>query len=106
MTQPLAPPASDSDVEGRAVAPSGPPGTPRWVKLLGVVGLIAVLLVAAVVAFGGGQHGPGMHGPGGGAGSPTTPTSSLVRGPKVTHARYAEARTPRSVTMVAASRLA
>ena len=37
------------------------PGTPRWVKVLGIVGLVLVLLIAGLMLFGGGQHGPGRH---------------------------------------------
>lgn len=42
-----------------------PPATPAWVKALGVVLAVLVLLVLAKLAFGGGGlagHGPGMHG--------------------------------------------
>jgi hypothetical protein len=39
-----------------------PPATPWWVKVIGI-GLLVILIVAAVVfVVGGGQHGPGMHG--------------------------------------------
>jgi len=37
------------------------PATPRWVKIFGAVMLSAILLVAALKFFGGGQHGPGRH---------------------------------------------
>jgi uncharacterized cupredoxin-like copper-binding protein len=49
------------------------PGTPRWVKVIGIV-LVAVVLLALVVMFvGGGQHGPAMHtGSGGGSPSPSS----------------------------------
>lgn len=52
-------------------------GTPRWVKVFGVVGLIVVgLIVFMVVAGSGGaggegQHGPGRHAPGSDVGAPT-----------------------------------
>jgi hypothetical protein len=59
-------------VAGRA------PGTPRWVKLLALAGLIAVVAVVIAMLVAGGQHGPGMHMPGGGA----SPTQALPsRGP-------------------------
>lgn len=38
------------------------PGTPRWVKLFGIIALILVLLVA-VMLLSGGEHGPGRHMP-------------------------------------------
>ena len=44
------------------------PGTPRWVKISAIVALALVLLVVAVMAVAGGEHGPGRHVPGGGAG--------------------------------------
>jgi hypothetical protein len=40
-------------------------GTPRWVKVSGVVALLLVLLVVVLLLFGGGSHGPGRHVDGG-----------------------------------------
>ena len=40
---------------------SGRPATPRWVKGLGVLLVIAALIVAVVLLQGGDQHGPGLH---------------------------------------------
>lgn len=57
-------------------SPVGRPATPRWVKGLGVVFVIAILVVV-VMAIGGGQHGPGMHT---GMGSPTGSPSSVASG--------------------------
>jgi hypothetical protein len=37
-------------------------GTPRWVKVSGIVALVLVLLVLVVMLFVGGNHGPGRHG--------------------------------------------
>jgi hypothetical protein len=39
------------------------PGTPRWVKLSGIVALALLLLVVAVMAVAGGEHGPSRHVP-------------------------------------------
>ena len=51
------------------------PGTPRWVKMSGIVaGVVALLLVIALL-FGGGRHGPGRHMPSGEAGGGTPPAS-------------------------------
>ena len=37
-------------------------GTPRWVKVFGLILLVVVLLVAIVKLTGfGGEHGPGRH---------------------------------------------
>ncbi len=45
-------------------------GTPRWVKVFGIVGLVVVLFVVLVMVIGGGKHGPGRHtGGAGGLGS-------------------------------------
>ena len=45
------------------------PGTPRWVKVFGIIVIVLVLLVIVVkLAGGGGEHGPGRHLPSGGAG--------------------------------------
>jgi len=39
-----------------------PPGTPRWVKVSAVIGLVLVAVVVVVLATGGpGEHGPGRH---------------------------------------------
>ena len=48
------------------------PGTPRWVKVFGVVTIaLAVLFIIVMVA--GGEHGPGRHlSPGGGPGGKTS----------------------------------
>ena len=53
------------------------PGTPRWVKVSGVVTLVLVLLVVIVIVVSGGNHGPGRHMPSGDAGVHTT---SVARG--------------------------
>jgi hypothetical protein len=47
------------------------PGTPRWVKVIGIVLVGVVLLALAVMVVGGGQHGPGMH-----TGTVTSPSST------------------------------
>lgn len=39
----------------------GRPPTPRWVKGLGVLLVIAALIVAVVLLQGGDQHGPSIH---------------------------------------------
>lgn len=43
-------------------APREHPGLPRWVKLLAIGIVAAVIVVVAVMLLAGGQHGPGMHG--------------------------------------------
>ena len=56
------------------------PGTPRWVKVFGIVVLVLVLLVVVVMATGvGGRHGPGRHMPSGGAGGHAPPVAGGQR---------------------------
>ncbi len=43
------------------------PGTPRWVKVLGIIVIVVVMLVGAVM-FIGDKHGPGRHTPSGSTG--------------------------------------
>ena len=52
------------------------PGTPRWVKVLGIIVIVVVLLVFAVM-FIGGEHGPSRHTPSGDAGSQVPPSSVM-----------------------------
>ena len=52
------------------------PGTPRWVKVFGIIVIVLVLLVVARV-FIGGEHGPGRHTPSGEAGSQVVPISVM-----------------------------
>lgn len=44
-----------------------PPGTPFWVKLCGAFVLALIVLVAVMLVFGGGTHGPVRHMPSGDA---------------------------------------
>ncbi len=38
------------------------PGTPHWVKVFGIIGIVLVLLVVVIMFTGvGGEHGPGRH---------------------------------------------
>ena len=58
---------------------SGPPpypGTPRWVKVFGII-VIVVVLLAVVGMLIGGEHGPGRHTPSGEARS-QVPSSSIM----------------------------
>jgi hypothetical protein len=48
-------------------------GTPRWVKVFGLIALVAVVLFVVVMLVGGGEHGPGRH-TGGGSDTPATHT--------------------------------
>jgi hypothetical protein len=44
------------------------PGTPRWVKVFGIIVIVVVLLVVGLMFIGGGEHGPGRHTSSGDAG--------------------------------------
>jgi hypothetical protein len=45
------------------------PGTPRWVKVFGIIAIFVVLLIGFILFSGlGGPHGPQRHGASGGAG--------------------------------------
>lgn len=52
-------------------------GTPRWVKVFGIIALILVLLVGIALLIGPGDHGPGRHAPSGDVDGPA-PSSSLT----------------------------
>ena len=41
--------------------PESTTGTPRWVKVFGVIALVVVVLFVVVLLVGGGEHGPGRH---------------------------------------------
>jgi hypothetical protein len=50
------------------------PGTPRWVKVFGIIALVVVLLfVILLFTRGPGGHGPGRHIPSGATGGHTPP---------------------------------
>ena len=52
------------------------PGTPRWVKVFGIIVIVAVLLAVAGMIIGG-EHGPGRHGQSGSAGGQAPSSSAL-----------------------------
>ncbi len=69
----------DSDV---GPAPASPPGTPRWVKMFGIIALILILLVGIIMFTGiGGEHGPGRHIRSSDPGSHTPPIEQSVQQP-------------------------
>jgi hypothetical protein len=45
-------------------------GTPRWVKVFGIIALALLVLVVVGLIIGKGGHGPGRHAPGGHNGPP------------------------------------
>ncbi len=50
-------------------------GTPRWVKVFGIIGLVLILLFVVLQSIGGGGHGPGRHRTAGDAGGYAPPSS-------------------------------
>jgi hypothetical protein len=53
-------------------------GTPRWVKVFGIIALVVVLLVVILLfTRGPGGHGPGDHTPSGGSGGQMPPSSVI-----------------------------
>lgn len=50
----------DSEDPG-LVGPGCAPGTPRWVKLFGLLALALVVLLVVALIVVGGDHGPGRH---------------------------------------------
>jgi hypothetical protein len=61
----LPPDSKSNNDTGVGSTEDRPPGTPRWVKVFGIIVLVLVLLVAGLMIFGGGEHGPGRHTPSG-----------------------------------------
>ncbi len=55
-------------------------GTPRWVKVFGIVALLVVVLFVVLLLFGGGGHGPARH-TGGGASTTISDTPWGHTGP-------------------------
>ena len=61
---------------------AGPPPTPRWVKVFGMIVIVVVLLVGIILATGvGGDHGPSRHLSPGDPGGPTPPIEQEVQQP-------------------------
>jgi hypothetical protein len=52
--------ADPSDPDGDARTGSTA-GTPRWVKVFGVIALVVAVLFVVLALVGGGKHGPGRH---------------------------------------------
>lgn len=67
----------DTDDEGGVGSErSTPRGTPRWVKVFGIITLVLVLLFV-ISLLAGVRHGPGLHTPSGDAGGHTVPSSVI-----------------------------
>jgi hypothetical protein len=53
------------------------PGTPRWVKVFGIIVIVLAVLVIAMMFIGGGKHGPGRHTQSGDAGGQVLSSSTM-----------------------------
>ncbi|MDR6224028.1 hypothetical protein [Desmospora profundinema] len=60
-----------TDEDKHMADPPPYPGTPRWVKVSGIIVIALVLLLVIIMLFGGGDHGPGRHIPSDDAGGRT-----------------------------------
>jgi hypothetical protein len=66
----------DREEDTHMTDPPPYPGTPRWVKVFGIIAVVVVLLFVILLLTGGpGRHGPGRHIPSGNAGGGTPPSS-------------------------------
>ncbi|MGH3442331.1 MAG: hypothetical protein ACRDUY_09885 [Nitriliruptorales bacterium] len=69
----------DAEGEPPTSDDAGPPsGMPRWLKVLGLVVGIGILLLVVTMMNAGGQHGPGRHAPGSDASADRAGDAALV----------------------------
>jgi hypothetical protein len=69
------PTSSDTgDENGVGLGRGSATGTPRWVKVFGLIAVVVVVLFVVVLLIGGGEHGPGRHTSGGGSETPGSHT--------------------------------
>jgi hypothetical protein len=54
------PDTNEGDEPRRQPGGQSPPRTPRWVVVLGIIGLVLILAVIVQLVFGI-RHGPGLH---------------------------------------------
>lgn len=62
--------------------------TPRWVKVLGIIALVLVLLLAILHLTGVGNLGPGRHMPSGHAGDGSPVSMTVGHGSPIAHADH------------------
>jgi hypothetical protein len=55
-------------------------GTPRWVKVFGIIAIVVALLFVIMLVAGGGRHGPGRHKPSGVGSGAQTPPADVTYG--------------------------
>ena len=54
------------------------PGTPRWVKVFGIIAIVLILLFVILLLTGRSRHGPGSHTGSGGSGGYTPPVMNMA----------------------------
>jgi len=82
------PPAYPDTGDDTGVGPDGgsTTGTPRWVKVFGIIAVVVVVLFVVLLVFGSGGHGPGRHTLEGGSNTTSdTPGGHTGPPPGVTH---------------------
>ena len=55
------PPYRDTGNDTEEPALGSTAGAPRWVKVLGIMALVLVMVAVVLLLAGGGSHGPGRH---------------------------------------------
>lgn len=56
------PPGPDTGGDAEVEPDDGSPaGTPRWVKVFGLVAVVVIVVLVVAMLAGGGRHGPGRH---------------------------------------------
>lgn len=74
------PPYPDSSADTReGPGPATITGTPLWVKVFGIIALIAVVLFIILTLIGG-DHSPARHAPPSGGGTPLSSISGVTEG--------------------------
>ena len=53
--------SQDANVNRMPEELPAPPSRPRWVKAVLILAVFLILVLAAMIILGGGQHGPGRH---------------------------------------------
>ena len=71
----------DTDEGLDRVSTTARAGTPRWVKVFGIITLVVLVLMVVLLFAIGGEHGPGRHLPAGDDGSHPPPVAYSVHRP-------------------------